>query len=209
MNNQLSVSSLPSITHNSQPVITTDLLAQLYGTDTANIKMNYSRNIGRFITGKHYFKLEGSELKDFKNKVTQSYLVAPRTKHLILWTERGAARHAKMLETDQAWEVFEKLEDCYFNQKPVTTNVVSQSEIAPEIWDLYNLNAINHFFHHIYDIYRKQIKPGLIALDSPIHYRLNDQFTDGTIFLAKLKHSLEKRAGCDMSQADKIIMQRF
>ncbi|EMX6652828.1 ORF6N domain-containing protein, partial [Salmonella enterica] len=35
---------------------------------------------------------------------------------LILWTERGAARHAKMLETDQAWEVFEKLEDCYFSQ---------------------------------------------------------------------------------------------
>ncbi|KAA9920381.1 hypothetical protein, partial [Escherichia coli] len=35
---------------------------------------------------------------------------------LILWTERGAARHAKMLETDQAWEVFEKLEDSYFNQ---------------------------------------------------------------------------------------------
>ncbi|EEK9283034.1 ORF6N domain-containing protein, partial [Salmonella enterica subsp. enterica] len=30
---------------------------------------------------------------------------------------RGAARHAKMLETDQAWEVFEKLEDCYFSQK--------------------------------------------------------------------------------------------
>lgn len=44
-------------------------------------------------------------------------LVAPRAKHLILWTERGAARHAKMLETDQAWEVFEKLEDCYFSQK--------------------------------------------------------------------------------------------
>ncbi|EPW0481128.1 ORF6N domain-containing protein, partial [Escherichia coli] len=35
----------------------------------------------------------------------------------ILWTERGAARHAKMLETDRAWEVFEKLEDCYFSQK--------------------------------------------------------------------------------------------
>ncbi|EOM2408963.1 ORF6N domain-containing protein, partial [Escherichia coli] len=27
------------------------------------------------------------------------------------------ARHAKMLETDRAWEVFEKLEDCYFSQK--------------------------------------------------------------------------------------------
>ncbi|MGK4751661.1 ORF6N domain-containing protein, partial [Salmonella enterica] len=34
-------------------------------------------------------------------------------------------RHAKMLETEQAWEVFEKLEDCYFSQKhPVPTRQV-------------------------------------------------------------------------------------
>ncbi|HHN9115727.1 TPA: ORF6N domain-containing protein, partial [Escherichia coli] len=43
--------------------------------------------------------------------------ISPKARSLILWTERGAARHAKMLETDQAWEVFEKLEDCYFSQK--------------------------------------------------------------------------------------------
>ena len=33
----------------------------------------------------------------------------------MLWTERGAARHAKMLETDKAWDVFEQLEDSYFS----------------------------------------------------------------------------------------------
>ncbi|EPT6592756.1 phage antirepressor Ant, partial [Escherichia coli] len=42
--------------------------------------------------------------------------ISPKARSLILWTERGAARHAKMLETDQAWDVFEKLEDCYFSQ---------------------------------------------------------------------------------------------
>ncbi|AWH87158.1 ORF6N domain-containing protein [Limnobaculum parvum] len=127
MTDQLPVSSLSVVTHNNHPVITTELLARLYGTETNSIKVNHYRNTDRFILGKHYFKLEGSELKDFKNRVTQSYLVdnkvtqsnlvANRAKHLILWTERGAARHAKMLETDQAWEVFEKLEDSYFIQK--------------------------------------------------------------------------------------------
>ncbi len=38
--------------------------------------------------------------------------------HLFLWTGRGAARHAKVLETEKAWEVFEKLEDCYFERRP-------------------------------------------------------------------------------------------
>nr|WP_105484996.1 ORF6N domain-containing protein [Escherichia coli] len=127
---QISVETLSPITHNQIPVITTELLAQLYGTETNNIKVNYTRNAERFVCGKHYFKLEGAELREFKNEVTQSNLVAPRTKHLILWTERGAARHAKMLETDQAWEVFEKLEDCYFSQKqpPATQNTPVEND---------------------------------------------------------------------------------
>ncbi|EOS8402552.1 ORF6N domain-containing protein [Escherichia coli] len=131
MATQISVESLSPITYNHIPVITTELLARLYGTETNNIKVNYTRNAGRFVCGKHYFKLEGGELREFKNKVTHSNLVAPRAKHLILWTERGAARHAKMLETDQAWEVFEKLEDCYFSQGK-TTQTEQQPQIQPQ-----------------------------------------------------------------------------
>lgn len=111
-----SIDTLKPIWHNQIPVITTELLAQLYGTEVINIQVNHTRNKGRFVEGKHFFKLEGAELKDFKNRLTESKSVAKRARALILWTERGAARHAKMLETDQAWEVFEKLEDCYFSQ---------------------------------------------------------------------------------------------
>ncbi|EFB2188377.1 TPA: ORF6N domain-containing protein [Escherichia coli] len=129
MATQISVETLSPIAYNQIPVITTELLAQLYGTETVNIKMNFSRNSARFVQGKHFFKLEGNELREFKHRlslsesvsreVTESYSVkiARNVRSLILWTERGAARHAKMLETDQAWDVFEKLEDCYFSQK--------------------------------------------------------------------------------------------
>ncbi|EOR0773539.1 ORF6N domain-containing protein, partial [Escherichia coli] len=56
---------------------------------------------------------------EFKHSMSlrPSVKIARNVRSLILWTERGAARHAKMLETDRAWEVFEKLEDCYFSQK--------------------------------------------------------------------------------------------
>ncbi|MGT3326903.1 ORF6N domain-containing protein, partial [Yersinia enterocolitica] len=73
-----SIDTLKPILHNQIPVITTELLAQLYGTDVSNIKMNYSRNQTRFKDGKHYFKLVGDELRTFKHKVTESYLVATR-----------------------------------------------------------------------------------------------------------------------------------
>lgn len=115
MTTQISAETLSVVSHSNVPVITTELLASLYATNTDNIKKNYSRNQERFVLGKHFFKLEGTELKEFKDRVTLSHSVAKHTRALILWTERGAARHAKMLETDQAWEVFEKLEDHYFS----------------------------------------------------------------------------------------------
>ncbi|TGB69102.1 ORF6N domain-containing protein [Escherichia sp. E4930] len=117
MTTQISVETLSPITHNQIPVITTELLAQLYGTDSDNIKKNYSRNADRFCEGKHFYKVIGDELKNLRVTLSHSQNpISPKTRSLILWTERGAARHAKMLETDQAWEVFEKLEDSYFNQ---------------------------------------------------------------------------------------------
>ncbi|EEQ7557479.1 TPA: P22AR C-terminal domain-containing protein, partial [Escherichia coli] len=157
MTTQISVETISPITHNQILVITTELLAQLYGTETNNIKVNYTRNAERFVCGKHYFKLEGAELREFKNKVTQSNLVAPRTKHLILWTERGAARHAKMLETDQAWDVFEKLEDCYFSQCEKNTgkqekklNGLSAKEANSLVWLWDYANRSQALFRELY-----------------------------------------------------------
>ncbi|EBY1954720.1 ORF6N domain-containing protein [Salmonella enterica subsp. enterica serovar Sandiego] len=128
MTTQISAETITPITHNQIPVIPTELLAQLYDTDPVRIRQNHSRNNDRFVVGKHYFLLEGDELRELKHRVSQSYSVkiARNVRSLILWTERGAARHAKMLETDQAWEVFEKLEDCYFSQKNPSVRVSRQ-----------------------------------------------------------------------------------
>ncbi|KER01507.1 ORF6N domain-containing protein [Photorhabdus temperata] len=139
MTNQISAQNLPSIHHNGIPVITTELLAELYTTDVVRIRQNHARNADRFSEGKHFFILKGKELQELKNRVSLSYsvesgiqLVGKRARSLTLWTERGAARHAKMLDTDKAWDVFEALEDFYFNQKdatPTTTLVKTTNGI--------------------------------------------------------------------------------
>ncbi|MBR7307458.1 ORF6N domain-containing protein [Klebsiella pneumoniae] len=117
----IAIDKLPITTHCNIPVMTTEMLADLYGTEPKLIRQNYQRNANRFVDGKHCYKLIGDELRAFKNEASQRGLVniSPTVSHLFLWTGRGAARHAKMLETDQAWEVFEKLEDCYFERKPI------------------------------------------------------------------------------------------
>lgn len=118
MTTQISAETISLTVHQNTPVVTTELLAQLYGTEINNIKVNFTRNANRFICGKHYFKVAGDELKNLRVTLSNSQNpISAKTRSLILWTERGAARHAKMLETDQAWEVFEKLEDSYFSQK--------------------------------------------------------------------------------------------
>ena len=107
------------IQYKSVPVMTTEQMAEFYGTDSNNIKVNHSRNAARFTQGKHYFKVEGSDLRDFKDRVTESNSVqiGKNASSIILWTEKGAARHAKILDTDQAWDIFEQLEEVYFAVK--------------------------------------------------------------------------------------------
>ena len=127
MTTQISVETLSPITHNQIPVITTELLAQLYGTEPVRIRQNHHENKVRFVEGKHFFKVVGNDLKELRVALNYSQNpVSPKARSLILWTERGAARHAKMLETDQAWDVFEKLKDCYFRQKDPSTPVSCQ-----------------------------------------------------------------------------------
>jgi len=102
---------IPVIAYEEHRVMTTELMAQFYSTEITNIQQNFANNKGRFEEGKHYFKLEGRRLADIKSVTPQ---IDKRTRNLMLWTERGAARHAKMINTDKAWDVFEKLEDAYF-----------------------------------------------------------------------------------------------
>ncbi len=118
MTTQLSAENLSVIAHNGVPIITTEFMASLYCTERQRITNNFNRNKERFTEGKHYYKLTDEELRIFKHG--NSLRVPANIRAIILWTQRGAARHAKMLETEQAWEVFEKLEDCYFSQREKT-----------------------------------------------------------------------------------------
>ena len=105
------------IQYKSLPVMTTEQMAGFYGTDPVNIRKNHMRNAERFIDGKHFFKVEGDELRTLKNSLSDFEVLSPNTRSLTLWTEKGAARHAKILDTDQAWDVFEQLEEVYFAVK--------------------------------------------------------------------------------------------
>lgn len=97
-------------------VLTTQQIAEAYGTDTKIISKNFSRNKERYIEGKHFICLEGEEKRGFVNR-RQIDDSSKNAKTLYLWTEKGAFLHAKSLNTDRAWEVYDRLVDEYF-EKP-------------------------------------------------------------------------------------------
>ena len=114
---QLSSSiSLPQLAYKGIPVVTTETLARAYEVKPINIQKNFSVNKDRFVEGRHYYTVSGNDLRELKHRLTESKSVkiARNVNALTLWTERGAARHAKMLNSDKAWDMFELLEETFF-----------------------------------------------------------------------------------------------
>lgn len=114
---------------NGQTVITTKVLADAYEATEKHIQQNFNNNQGKFEEGKHYILLQGSELREFKRQfddIEVALGVSKYTSQLYLWTERGANRHCKILDTDKAWEQFDYLEEVYFKVKEKTLEIQKQ-----------------------------------------------------------------------------------
>lgn len=113
----------------NQRLLTTEQLAEFYEATEKQIKQNFNNNKEKFIEGKHFYRLEGQQLKDFKNRVENFDLVGKNANQLILYTKRGASRHSKMLGTDRAWDMFDELEENYFNPKQQAQIPTSNREL--------------------------------------------------------------------------------
>ena len=114
-------------------VLTTQQIADAYGTDSKTISYNFNHNKDRYTEGKHFILLEGDDLRAFR----EIHDLPSNLNKLYLWTEKGAFLHAKSLNTDKAWEVYDHLVDTYFNRKkPLTLNeqiqILAQGNIELE-----------------------------------------------------------------------------
>jgi phage antirepressor YoqD-like protein len=121
---------------NGERVLTTEQLAHGYECEPQQIQQNFNNNKERFVEGKHFYKLEGEELRRFKNYIENIEVVGvgKRAPHIYLWTKRGAARHSKMLGTDRAWDMFDLLEESYFNGNRAPSYQITDPIARAEAW---------------------------------------------------------------------------
>lgn len=148
---------LTVINHNNQRVLTTALLAESYEADKQQIINNFNRNKDRYKEGKHFYALEGSVKNQFID-LNQIELGSKNAKVLYLWTEKGAWLHAKSLNTDAAWDAYEKLVDEYYS----VVKVLSEREqlIASMKLSLETAEEINHIKNDL-DLVKHQVSEEL------------------------------------------------
>lgn len=104
-------------------VLTTRQLADMYGTEPEIINNNFIRNKQKYVLEKHYISVSGEEMRSLKTS-HQFDGELKRVSRAYFWTEKGALLHAKSLNTDKAWKVYDYLVDFYFR--------VKEKQLTPE-----------------------------------------------------------------------------
>lgn len=94
-------------------------VAEIHGVELKAVNQNISRNEKRF--------KDGIDVIDLKNSVTLSYpdleqlgyskQSIANAKHIYLLSERGYAKLIKIMDTDEAWDIYEELLDSYFHMR--------------------------------------------------------------------------------------------
>lgn len=174
------MNQLKIIEYQNQRVLTTQQLAEEYGTEAIKIQQNFNNNKERYQEGKHYFLLQGQELKEFRNNLSnlEIFEVAQNINKLYLWTDKGALLHAKSLGTDEAWEKYEFLLDDYFRK---TRFLAQLNNLSPEVRALINLELKQKQLEEdlsqtkqLVSRELKDIKQGLVDVDKPLRKQFND-----------------------------------
>lgn len=169
-------------------VLTTQQIAEAYGTEVQVITNNFNRNKERYTEGKHFICLTGDEKAEFINKNQNEFSSFIRAKAIYLWTEKGAFLHAKSLNTDTAWEVYDRLVDNYFKKKEDLLEGVSEeikailfvdkrvTTVERKVDHLENIMNIDYAqMKQLRDFVNKIVKSVLGGVDSPAYkYRYED-----------------------------------
>lgn len=223
------MNELPTTTYYKNiAVINTSQLAELYGTDVRTISNNFNRNKERYEFGKHFVCLEGEELKAFKG-IHQNDESLVFVSKLYLWTEKGAFLHAKSLNTDKAWEVYDRLVETYFHVRKI-----ANEELSPQTQFLLRLaqtiankeledrerdrqialaNETAKKAVATTENIKEAVKPVLDNWRDEINKKVKRiQFAckkDFQTLNAEMYFELERRAGCDLGTRLRNLKQRM
>ena len=104
----MDIQNLVPVDYSNRRVLLTAQVAEVFNTTTERISHNFCENKQHFKEGEHFFKLTGAALRSFKETKNQ-FVFSKNANVIYLWTVSGIILHAKMLNTERAWEIFSQI----------------------------------------------------------------------------------------------------
>ena len=111
-------------------------VSEIHCMEIKHVRELINRNINRFKNGVDYLDLKVVVQNDdnFAANLGYSKMQISKAEHIYILSERGYAKLIKIMDTDLAWEIHDKLIDEYFDlrekQKPLTLEQMMRIQLG-------------------------------------------------------------------------------
>ena len=111
-----------------QKVVTDKMVAEIHNMETRNVRARITDNIKRFKESVDFIDLKEGAYQtstlEILLKLGYTKSAITQAEHIYLLSERGYAKLIKIMDTDLAWEIHDKLIDEYFQLREVVKQQV-------------------------------------------------------------------------------------
>lgn len=114
-------------------------IAEIHGMEDRNVRSRITDNIKRFRENVDYIDLKQRAYETSTSEFLLSLGYAKQSitqaEHIYILSERGYARLIKIMDTDLAWEIHDKLMDEYFEMREERDKGISinRTQLSPEL----------------------------------------------------------------------------
>lgn len=107
-------------------------IAEIHGMEAKNIRSRITENIKHMRENVDYIdiKIVAYQASNFTicSQLGYSKMEISKAEHLYLLSERGYQKLIKIMDTDKAWEIYEKLLDEYFELNEIVACMLSKKD---------------------------------------------------------------------------------
>lgn len=114
-------------------------IAEIHGMEDRNVRSRITDNIKRFKESVDYIDLKQrayeASTSEFLLSLGYAKQSITQAEHIYILSERGYARLIKIMDTDLAWEIHDKLMDEYFEMREERDKGISinRTQLSPEL----------------------------------------------------------------------------
>lgn len=108
--------------------LTDKVISEIHNMKMIHVRETLNKNIKRFKEGVDFINLKRIDDNDTLTKMGYAKQSITQAKNIYLLSERGYAKLIKIMDTDLAWEIHDKLIDEYFTMREIINSNVQEPE---------------------------------------------------------------------------------